>query len=65
MKAIPFDSTLEFKHFKTVMRGVLSVPKTRLDELVREMSEQSARKGNPHAPGRKRKSKRKRRTMPQ
>jgi hypothetical protein len=36
MKEPSFDSTPEFKHFKTVMRGVLAVPKERLDTLVKE-----------------------------
>lgn len=54
MKAAPFDATPEFEHFKEVMRGVLAVPKKRLDELVRESKDESPRKGNPHAPGRKR-----------
>jgi hypothetical protein len=54
MKAAPFDSTPEFKHFKEVMRHVLAVPKTRLDELVREAKETSPRNGDPNAPGQKR-----------
>jgi hypothetical protein len=54
MKAEPFDSTPEFKCFKEVMRGVLAVPKARLDELVREAKEKSPRNGDPHAPGQKR-----------
>ena len=36
------------------MRGVIAVPKQRLDELVKEAKEDSPRKGSPHAPGRKR-----------
>jgi hypothetical protein len=54
MKADPFNSTPEFRHFTDVMRGVLAVPKKRLDELVREAKENSPRKGDPHAPGQKR-----------
>lgn len=54
MKAAPFDSTPEFKHFKEVMRAVLAVPKKRLDELVEEAKENSPRKSDPHAPGQKR-----------
>jgi hypothetical protein len=53
MKERAFDSTPEFQHFKNVMRGVLAVPKARLDELVKEAEQASPRKGNPHAPGRK------------
>lgn len=55
MKAEPsFNSTAEFRHFKEVMRGVLAVPKERLDELVRVAKDESPRKGNPEAPGKKR-----------
>jgi hypothetical protein len=61
MKAAPFDSTPEFQHFKDVMRGVLAVPKKRLDELVANAKEESPRNGDPHAPGQKR-TKRKRRS---
>jgi uncharacterized tellurite resistance protein B-like protein len=53
MKAAPFDSTPEFRHFKNVMRAVLSIPKKRLDELVKAAKEKSPRNGNPHAPGQK------------
>jgi len=59
MKAAPFDATQEFQHFKDVMRGVLAVPKKRLDELVREAKENSPRNGDPHAPGQKRMKRRK------
>lgn len=54
MKAPSFDSTPEFQHFKDVMRGVLAVPKKRIDELVRLAKETSPRNDNPHAPGQKR-----------
>jgi hypothetical protein len=55
-----FDSTPEFQHFKKVMRGVLAVPKARLDELVKQAKKDSPRNGDPQAPGRKRiKTKRK------
>jgi hypothetical protein len=53
MKGPAFDSTPEFQHFTEVMRGVLSVPKKRLDELVAEAKESSPRNGNRSAPGRK------------
>jgi hypothetical protein len=59
MKAAPFDSTPEFQHFKDVMRGILAVPKKRLDELVAKAKEESPRNGDPHAAGKK-KNKRKR-----
>ena len=56
---LPFDATQEFQDFKEVMRGVLIVPKQRLNELVEEAKESSPRKGNPNAPGKKRAVKRK------
>lgn len=54
MSSRTFGATPEFRHFKDVMRGVLAVSKTRLDELVQEAKENSPRNGNPHAPGQKR-----------
>jgi len=42
MKEPAFDSTPEFQNFKKIMRGVLVVPKARLDELV-----QAAKQGPP------------------
>jgi len=54
MKPAAFESTPEFSHFKAVMRRVLAVPKTELDELVERAQKESPRKGDPHAPGRKR-----------
>jgi hypothetical protein len=59
MKEPAFDSTPEFQHFKEVMRGVLAVPKKRLDALVQASKNESPRIGNPSAPGRKRTKKRK------
>jgi hypothetical protein len=49
-----FDSTPEFQRFKDVMRKLVAVPKAELDALVQAAKETSPRKGNPHAPGRKR-----------
>jgi hypothetical protein len=60
MKEPSFDSTPEFQHFRDVMRGVLAVPKARLDALLEAAKENSPRKGNPHAPGKKRKKRAKR-----
>jgi len=60
MKEPAFDSTPEFQHFTEVMRGVLSVPKKRLDELVAAAKETSPRNGNRSAPGRKAKPVKKR-----
>jgi hypothetical protein len=52
--ASSFESTPEFRHFREVMQKIIKVPKAELDRLVREAAEASPRKGNPHAPGRKR-----------
>jgi hypothetical protein len=60
MKEPAFDSTPEFQHFTKVMRGVLSVPKKRLDELVADAKETSPRNGNQSAPGRKAATRRRR-----
>jgi hypothetical protein len=53
MKEPTFDSTPEFQLFTEVMRGVLSVPKKRLDELVAVAKKTSPRNGRRNAPGRK------------
>jgi len=55
-----FDSTPEFQHFKKIMRGVLAVPKKRLDSILEAAKENSRRNSGPHAPGRKPAVKRKR-----
>lgn len=54
MKSPSFSATPEFLHFKNVMRNLVVVPKSELDQLVRESKEHSPRKDNPNAPGRKR-----------
>jgi len=54
VKRASFNSTPEFQHFKAVMRKVLRVPKSELDEMVQASRDSSPRHGNPHAPGRKR-----------
>ena len=54
MKNEQFNLTPEFQHFKEVMRGVLAMPKKRLDELVEAAKLSSPRVGDPNAPGRKR-----------
>jgi hypothetical protein len=46
MKAVPFESTPEFRHFKEVMRGVLAVPKKRIDQLVESAKGKSSPKEN-------------------
>jgi hypothetical protein len=53
MEPAPFDSTPEFQHFKDVMRKLIAVPKSELDQMVRAAKDSSPRKNNPHAPGRK------------
>ena len=50
----PFNETPEVARFKEVMRGVMSVSKKRLDELLKASRDESPRKDNPKAPGRKR-----------
>jgi len=59
MKEPSFDSTPEFEQFKNLMRRVIAVPKERLDELVEQAKKESPRNGNPDAPGRKRRVKKK------
>jgi hypothetical protein len=49
-----FRTTPEFRKFKGIMRRLLKVPKSDLDEMVRTSKERSPRVGNPNAPGRKR-----------
>jgi hypothetical protein len=53
MKESSFDATPEFQYFTEAMRGVMSVSKERIDELVVEARENSPRKGKKNAPGRK------------
>jgi len=47
MKEPAFDKTPEFEHFKEVMRGVLAVPKKRLDELLQEARVESSESVKP------------------
>jgi hypothetical protein len=54
MRERQFNATPEFARFKEVMRGVMSVSKKRLDELLKASREASPRNGDPKAPGRKR-----------
>lgn len=53
MTAGRFERTPEFDRLKRVMRQLLRVPKSELDERVRQAKEVSPRTGNPNAPGRK------------
>src|SRR5947199_39346 len=48
--AAAFDSTPEFRHFKEVMRKLMTVPKAELDALVKAAKEASPRRVDPHAP---------------
>jgi hypothetical protein len=64
MESKEFENTPEFERFKKAMRGILAVPKKRLDELVQGAKQDSPRNGDPHAPGRKRKAKRGRKPKP-
>jgi hypothetical protein len=41
MKEVPFDRTAAFRNFKTVMKRLIAVPKSELDEQVRLHDEQS------------------------
>jgi hypothetical protein len=54
MKLGSFDSTPEFARYKATMRKLIAVPKSELDELVKNARESSPRKNNPNSPGRKR-----------
>jgi hypothetical protein len=54
MEPKEFENTPEFQRFKKGMRGILAVPKKRLDQLVEAAKENSPRNGDPNAPGRKR-----------
>jgi hypothetical protein len=49
MREVPFERTADFKNFKTVMKRLIAVPKTELDEQVRLHDEQS--RLNPSRPG--------------
>ena len=48
-----FEITPEFAEFKERMKRLLQVPKARLDEHVKRAKEESPRRYNPLAPGRK------------
>ena len=56
LTAEEFEAQPEFQHFKTVMKRLLTVPKSALDRKVRRAKKRSPRVGNPNAPGRKSKS---------
>jgi hypothetical protein len=50
-----FKDSPEFANFTGIMKRLLSVPKSELDDMVRAAKEASPRAGNPKAAGRKRK----------
>ena len=56
-----FEATPEFGRFKEAMREILAVPKAVLDKRVEESKASSPRKGDPKAPGRKAKQRRRKR----
>jgi hypothetical protein len=49
MKEVLFEHTAEFKNLKTVMKRLIALPKTELDEQIRLHEGQS--KLNPSRPG--------------
>ena len=53
LTAEEFEAQPEFRHFKTVMKRLLAVPKSALDRKVRRAKKRSPRAGNPNSPGRK------------
>ena len=50
MKKAAFERTLEFQHFKDVMKRLVAVPKAELDEQVRLHQEQSRKNPNRRGP---------------
>jgi len=50
-----FETTAEFERFRSGMKKILTISKSKLDERVREHRANSPRLGDPNAPGRKRK----------
>lgn len=48
-----FKASPEFRKFKGIMRRLLKVPKSELDQRVVAAKSSSPRAGNPAAPGRK------------
>ena len=53
LKRSDFEASPEFEAFKAGMKKLLTVPKSKLDALVRKSKAESPRRGNPVAPGRK------------
>jgi hypothetical protein len=53
LTAKEFEAISEFQDFRRIMRGLLSVPKVKLDRKVKAAKKRSPRAGNPNAPGRK------------
>ena len=54
MKPAEFEAKPEFANFKVVMGRVLAVPKAELEARVERAKQESPRNGDRHAPGRKR-----------
>lgn len=53
VNAAEFEAAPEFEQFRAVMRCLLAVPKSELDELVIEAKAMSPRIDNPTSAGRK------------
>ncbi len=51
-----FEASPEFAVFKRGMKKLLNVPKSELDEAVRMAKIESPRRGDPMAPGRKKRT---------
>ena len=62
MESKEFEKSPEFRRFKSAMQRLVRVSKSELDELVKSAKEESPRNGNPNAPGRKAKAKRRRKS---
>jgi hypothetical protein len=56
LSAVRFKATPEFANFTDIMRKLLKVPKSELDDRVRAAKEASPRVGNPKAPGQKKRA---------
>jgi len=51
-----FEQSPEFANFKEGMKKLLAVPKSTLNEHVKRAKEESSRRDNPLAPGRKKRT---------
>jgi hypothetical protein len=53
MKPASFDSNPQFQQYRDMIRTLIAVPKSEVDELVKQAKESSIRNNNPQALGRK------------